>query len=74
MSRGSSAGPGLDATFDERITGDGTLDVNIDRGIVLHSGQELIIDGTTHMPARNGAAAQSMRMHGTTTITSDVMK
>ncbi len=57
FSRGSSAGPGSDVTFEERISGDGTLDVNIDRGIVLHSGQHLIIDGTTHMAARNGGAA-----------------
>ena len=63
-SLGSSAGPGPDVTFDQRVTGDGTLDVNIDRGIVLHSGQQLIIEGTTHMGGRNGVAARSSRMHG----------
>lgn len=73
LSRGPSAAPGSDVTFDERISGDGTLDVNIDRGIMLHSGQQLIIDGTMHMSAR-GAPAPSMRMHGTTTVTSDVLK
>jgi hypothetical protein len=74
LSRGSSAAPGSDVTFEQRITGDGTLDVNIDRGIVLHSGQHLTIDGTMHMAARTGDAAPSTRMHGTTTITSDVLK
>jgi len=74
FSRGSAAAPGSDVTFDQRIKSDGTIDVNIDRGIVLHSGQLLIIDGTMHLAARGGAPAPSMRMHGTTTITSDVVK
>jgi hypothetical protein len=74
LSRGSSAGPGPDVTFDERITGDGTLEVNIDRGIVLHSVQHLTIDGTTHMAAWKSVAAHSSRMQGTATITSDVLK
>jgi hypothetical protein len=74
LSRGPSAASGSDVTFDQRITGDGTLDVNIDRGIVLHSGQRLTIDGTMHLATRNGDAAPSTRMHGNTTITSDVLK
>ena len=74
FSRGSTAAPGADVTFDQRIMSDGTLDVNIDRGIVLHSEQHLTIDGTMHMAARTGDAAPSTRMHGTATITSDVLK
>jgi hypothetical protein len=41
---------------------------------VLHDGQQLAIDGTVRMDARNGLAPVSTRTHGTVTLSSDVVK
>ena len=75
VSRGSpAAGPGPQAAFEQHTTSDGAIDVNIDRGVVLHSRQQMAIDGTVRMDTRTGAAALSTRTHGTVTLASDVVK
>lgn len=71
---GSPAAPaGSPFAFDMTMTSDGKSDVNVDRGIVLHAEQRSTIEGTM----RAGTASQAMpnmRMHGTFTIVSDLVK
>ena len=65
---------------DMRITSEGTSDVNVDRGIALHTEQRMTIDGTMRMAAPAGVASTSMPkvptmlMHGTATIKNDLAK
>jgi hypothetical protein len=58
--------------MDMTTTGDGKSDVNIDRGIVLHSEQRLTIEGS--MRAGAGPAPPAMAIHGTINIVSDIVK
>jgi hypothetical protein len=71
---GSSAGPPF--TFDMTVTGAGKNDVNVDRGIVLHSEQQGTIDGTLRggPVGAAGPVISQMRLRGTFTIVSDLVK
>jgi hypothetical protein len=61
-------------TIEQRLTGDGTLDVNIDRGITLHSGQRINMEGVSRIASRGDGTDRSMRTHGTIAINSDYVK
>jgi hypothetical protein len=63
-----------DVGLEEHITSDGTLDVNIDRGLTIHSAQRINIDGNMHFAARGVVAEHSTRIHGTATTNSDLVK
>lgn len=55
------------------MTGDGKSDVNVDRGIVLHAEQQATIEASMRRPA-TGQQVPNMRMHGTFTIVTDLVK
>jgi hypothetical protein len=52
------------------MTGDGKSDVNIDRGIVLHSEQQIAMEGSM----RAGPAPAPMSMLGKISIVTDLVK
>ena len=54
-------------------TGDGKTDVNVDRGIVLHTEQQLTIEGSMRA-GTGGQDAPSVHIHGTFAIVSDLVK
>lgn len=60
-------------TTDTRTTGNGVVDVNIDRGIVLHQEVRMTMETSMHS---DGASSRipSMQGHGTTTMSSDLIK
>jgi hypothetical protein len=66
------AGPGPTMAVDTRVTSEGTSDVNVDRGIVLHNEQRVSIDTLTGAEA--SAGRPNIRMHGTITITTDLVR
>jgi len=81
VNRDTRAGAGAPTMgADMRITSEGTSDVNVDRGIALHTEQRMTIDGTMRMAAPAGVTSTSMPevptmlMHGTATIKNDLAK
>jgi hypothetical protein len=69
----SSAPTGPPVAFDMTMTGDGKSDVNVDRGIVLHAEQQGTFDASMRGPSTNQKMPR-VRMHGTFTIVSDLVK
>ena len=59
-------------TTETRSTGEGTVDVNVDRGIVLHNEMRMTTD--TSMRSQGSPMIPSMQSHGTTTLSVDVIK
>jgi hypothetical protein len=57
--------------LDMTMTGDGTTDVNVDRGLILHMELHSTIETSMQAPA---PAARSVRMHGAFTMVSDLVK
>jgi hypothetical protein len=74
MNVGSPGNNASEFRLEQRITGDGTMDVNIDRGLTIHSAERLKIDGTSRVAAPGGSTERSMRMHGTITVNTDLVK
>jgi hypothetical protein len=74
MSTGSPGNGASEFKLEQRITGDGTMDVNIDRGLTIHTAERINIDGTSRIAARSGSTERSMRMHGTMTLNTDLVK
>jgi len=70
---GSPGSAAVQTTLEQHWSGEGTMDVNIDRGITIHSSQRIDIDGTSRIVMR-GSPERSMRTHGTTTLTTDLVK
>ena len=58
--------------MDMRTASEGKMDVNVDRGIVLHTESHTTIDGSVH--AGGQTAVPPMRTHGTMTMTADPTK
>jgi hypothetical protein len=73
MSQPSAVATGPSVAFDLTMTGDGKSDVNVDRGIVLHAEQQATVDGSMRGPSGDQPMPK-MRMHGTFTIVSDLVK
>ena len=73
MSGSPGAAEAVQFTLEQHWSADGTIDVNIDRGITIHSSQRIDIDGTSRFVTR-GSPGRSMRNHGTTTLISDLVK
>jgi len=55
------------------MTGDGKMDVNVDRGIILHAEQHATMDTSVQPPA-GGAAMPNIRMHGKFSSVSEFVK
>ena len=55
---------------DIRMTGEGTSDVNVDRGIVLHKEQRMTVDASTNAEAN----PRMPNMRGTITLTTDLLR
>jgi len=70
---GSPGSAAVQTTLEEHWSAAGTIDVNIDRGITIHSSERVDIDGTSRIVMR-GSPERSMRTHGTTTLTLDLVK
>jgi len=68
----ASAGVTRSASMDLRTTSEGKMDVNVDRGIVLHTETRTTIDGSTGIAGQS--AVPPMRTHGTMTMTADLTK
>jgi hypothetical protein len=66
-------GDGSKIAVDTRMTSEGTSDVNVDRGIMLHNEQRMTIDGSMRFELGN-AATPPMRMHGTMKMSADLTK
>jgi hypothetical protein len=60
-------------TMTMTMTGDGKMDINVDRGIILHAEQRATIDSAMQPPAA-ASGAPSIRMHGTLSSVSDLVK
>jgi hypothetical protein len=74
MNQGASSAPaGPPVAFDMTMTGDGKSDVNVDRGIVLHAEQQATVDASMRGPSTDQKMPK-VRMHGTFTIVSDLVK
>ena len=71
----SAAGAGAipAVTSDMRTVSEGTMDVNVDRGIVLHSETRTTLDGSTRVEG-GPIAVPPMRMHGTIKLSADLTK
>ena len=67
----SASAPGV--AIDTRTTGEGTIDVNVERGIVLHREMRMTMDVTMHSDG-SAAAMPSMRTHVTTTLSMNLLK
>ena len=67
------AGGGLSVTMEIHTASEGRMDVNVDRGIVLHTETESTIDGSSRVDGGQ-AAMPPMRMHGTTKMSADLTK
>jgi hypothetical protein len=67
MTHRAAAGNSPAMALDLTATGNGTTDVNVDRGIVLHAEQQFTLEGTIH-------AGTNSHVHGTFTIVSDLVK
>ena len=72
MTPGTSAG-GTPMAIAMTMTGDGKMDVNVDRGIILHAEQHATME-TSMQPPAGGAAMPKMRMHGKLSSVSDFVK
>ena len=68
----ASAGVTRSASMDLRTTSEGKMDVNVDRGIVLHTETRTTIDGSTGIAGQS--AVPPMRTHGAMTMTADLTK
>lgn len=68
------AGAGPRMAFEMRATSEGVSDVNIDRGIVLHSAQQMTLDASMRVDLNNVAPMPAMLTHGTSTISADLTK
>jgi hypothetical protein len=60
------------AAMDMRTASEGRMDVNVDRGIVLHTETRTKIDGSSHVAGQT--VVPPMRTHGTMTMTADLTK
>lgn len=60
-------------SFDLTMTTEGKSDVNVDRGFIVHSEQRSTMEGTMR-GAATASVMPGMRMHGTFTNASDVVK
>ena len=77
MNQGSPAeGAGPIVAVEMRTTSEGTSDVNIDRGIVLHTEQRMTIDGSMRFDTSNAAmpAMPAMLTHGTGRMSADLTR
>jgi hypothetical protein len=72
MTPGASAGA-TPMAIAMTMTGDGKMDVNVDRGIILHAEQHATME-TSMQPRAGGAAMPNMRMHGKLASVSDFVK
>jgi hypothetical protein len=54
-------------------TGDGTTDVNVDRGLILHAELHSTMNTSMQPPVRRSGASR-IRMHGTFSVVSDLVK
>jgi hypothetical protein len=72
MTPAASAGA-TPMAFAMTVTGDGKMDVNVDRGIILHSEQRATME-TSMQPPAVGSAMPEMRMHGKVSSGSDFVK
>ena len=61
------------ASLEMQTTSEGRMDVNVDRGIVLHTETQSTIDGSSHITGGQ-VAMPPMRMHGTTKMSADLTK
>ncbi len=71
---GANGSPAL--SLEMRMSSEGTSDVNVDRGIVLHNEQRMAIDSTMQFDKTN-AATRSMPpviTHGVATLSADLTK
>jgi hypothetical protein len=66
-----TGGAGPQMAMDMQMSSEGKTDVNIDRGIVLHTEQVMNIEGTMHLDGAS-PSMPAMRMHGTTKTSGDV--
>jgi hypothetical protein len=67
-----AGGKGPSIQSDTKLTGEGTLDINVDRGIVLRNEQRMTTDSTMH--AEGPKAMPSVRTHGTATMLMETVK
>jgi hypothetical protein len=68
----ASADVARSAAMDMRTASEGRMDVNVDRGIVLHTETRTTIDGSSGIAGQT--AVTPMRTHGTMTMTVDLTK
>ena len=68
-----AGGDGSKIAVDTRMTSEGTSDVNVDRGIVLHNEQRMTIDGSMRFELGN-APTPPMRIHATMKMSADLTK
>jgi hypothetical protein len=61
------------AAFDMRTAGEGRMDVNVDRGIVLHNELRSTIDSASHL-SPTAAMMPNLTVHGSVTVTADFVK
>jgi hypothetical protein len=71
----AGSAPGFVTRSEQRMTGEGTSDINIDRGIALHNEQRITLDATMRFAETNGRPAMPpMRTHGTVIMSTDIVK
>ena len=73
INRGSPSPVPAGSPFALTMTADGKSDVNVDRGIVLHAEQQGTMEAAVGGPTTE-QKTPDVRMHGTFTIVSDLVK
>jgi len=77
MTQGTPVATGGPAfSFEVRMSSDGTSDVNVDRGIVLHTEQRMTLEGSMQFDKTNAAmrAMPAILTRGTMTLSADLTK
>jgi hypothetical protein len=70
-----AGGKGPSIRSDATLSGEGTVDINVDRGLMLRNEQRMTTDTTMHAEGSGAPAMPSMRTHGTArTLTETVKK
>jgi hypothetical protein len=70
---GAAASATPPMALDMTMTAEGKTDVNVDRGLILHTELRSTID-TSMQPPVPGATVQRMRMRGTVNMVNDLVK